>query len=116
MSATLISEAADLIRERTADGEPLWMVYDISIAYSNVMLLPSDQRLLRRYFFRGRLNRPDDDFFERVAAVLHAQSPSRGRVVVPVHLRRLLKDRRARRARNKRLRAAWRARMRSERP
>lgn len=102
----IVLEAAALIRERTADGEPLFFVYDIDHGRTHPRLFPSDLRLLRRRFnFRWYMDNYDSWFDREVAALLRAQSPTRGRVVKyePRWIEVVLVK--YRRERNKRLRA-----------
>jgi hypothetical protein len=82
--SAIVEEAAALIRERTADGEPLYYKDGGTVTgrCQKVWLVPSDLKMLRRRSrYRQYMDEMNGLFAEDVARLLRAQSPDRGRLV-----------------------------------
>jgi hypothetical protein len=104
--SAIVQEAAALVRERTADGEPLFFVYNIDHGRTPARLFPSDLKMLmRRFNFRSYMRNFDSQFDREVANLLRAQSPNRYRLLTfePRWIERTITK--FRRERNKVLRA-----------
>lgn len=82
--SAIVEEAAALIRERTADGEPLYYKDGGTVTgrSQKVWLIPSDLKMLRRRSeYKRYMDTVDRYFAEDVARLLRAQSPDRGRLI-----------------------------------